>query len=59
MVDFQLQHSNNAVCGLVDMEGRRILRKKLPCNLAKLVQSIPGIGKILWLTITMETVEMI
>jgi len=33
-------HSNNAVCGLVDMEGRRILHKKLPCNLAKIVQTL-------------------
>jgi hypothetical protein len=26
-------HSNNALCGLMDESGRRVLHKKLPCEL--------------------------
>jgi len=26
-------HSNNALCGLMDESGRRLLHKKLPCDL--------------------------
>jgi len=30
-------HSNNAVCGLVDQEGRRLLHKKVPCELGRVL----------------------
>ena len=31
-------HSNNALCGLMDEKGRRVLHKKLPCDLAAILQ---------------------
>lgn len=31
-------HSNNAMCGLMDMEGKRLLHKKVPCELSKVVE---------------------
>lgn len=31
-------HSNNALCGLMDEAGRRLLHKKLPCDLATILQ---------------------
>jgi transposase len=31
-------HSNNAVCGLMDQSGRRVLHKKLPCDLSVILQ---------------------
>src|SRR5215475_10618935 len=31
-------HSNNAVCGLMDERGRRLLHRKLPCLLATILE---------------------
>lgn len=31
-------HSNNALCGLMDENGRRLLHKKLPCDLAAILE---------------------
>ena len=31
-------HSNNALCGLMDESGRRIVHKKLPCELPAILQ---------------------
>lgn len=31
-------HSNNALCGLMDESGRRLVHKKLPCNLAAILE---------------------
>jgi len=31
-------HSNNALCGLMDESGRRLVHKKLPCDLAAILQ---------------------
>ena len=31
-------HSNNALCGLMDETGRRLVHKKLPCDLAAILQ---------------------
>jgi transposase len=31
-------HSNNALCGLMDESGRRIIHKQLPCDLAAILQ---------------------
>jgi hypothetical protein len=31
-------HRNNVVCGLVDQEGHRLVEKRLPCELATIVQ---------------------
>lgn len=31
-------HRNNVVCGLVDQEGQRLVEKRLPCELATIVQ---------------------
>lgn len=31
-------HSNNALCGLMDESGRRLLHKKLPCDLGLILQ---------------------
>jgi transposase len=31
-------HSNNALCGLMDESGRRLLHKQLPCDLAAILQ---------------------
>lgn len=31
-------HGNNAMCGLMDMEGRRLLHKRVPCQLPKVLQ---------------------
>ena len=31
-------HSNNALCGLMDENGRRLLHKKLPCDLTAILQ---------------------
>ena len=31
-------HSNNALCGLMDENGRRLLHKKLPCELATILE---------------------
>jgi len=33
-------HSNNAVCGLMDEEGRRVLQKRLPCDLDMIVKTL-------------------
>ena len=30
-------HSNNALCGLMDENGRRLLHKQLPCDLAAIL----------------------
>jgi transposase len=31
-------HSNNVLCGLMDQNGRRLLHRKLPCDLAAILQ---------------------
>ena len=31
-------HSNNALCGLMDTSGRRLLHKQLPCALTAILQ---------------------
>src|SRR5258707_1281027 len=31
-------HSNNALCGLMDENGQRLVHKKLPCDLASILQ---------------------
>jgi len=31
-------HSNNALCGLMDESGRRLVHKKLPCELPAILQ---------------------
>lgn len=31
-------HSNNAVCGLVDMNGKRLLHKRVPCDLKEIIR---------------------
>ena len=31
-------HSNNALCGLMDQSGRRLVHKKLPCDLSAILQ---------------------
>jgi transposase len=31
-------HSNNALCGLMDESGRRIIHKQLPCDLTAILQ---------------------
>lgn len=31
-------HGNNAMCGLVDLEGKRLLHKKVPCQIGKVVE---------------------
>ena len=31
-------HSNNALCGLMDESGRRLIHKQLPCDLAAILQ---------------------
>ena len=31
-------HSNNMFCAIVDMEGKRVFEKKLPCELASVVR---------------------
>jgi transposase len=31
-------HSNNALCGLMDENGRRLVHKQLPCDLAAIMQ---------------------
>jgi len=31
-------HSNNALCGLMEEDGRRLLHKKLPCDLSAILQ---------------------
>jgi len=31
-------HSNNALCGLMDEKGRRLLHQKLPCNLSVILE---------------------
>jgi transposase len=33
-------HSNNALCGLMDESGRRVLHKKLPCDLPAILQML-------------------
>jgi transposase len=33
-------HSNNAVCGLMDEKGRRLLQRRLPCDLALIVKTL-------------------
>ena len=33
-------HSNNALCGLMDESGRRVLHKKLPCELPAILQML-------------------
>lgn len=30
-------HSNNVLCGLMDESGRRLLHRKLPCDLAPIL----------------------
>ena len=29
-------HSNNLFCGIVDMEGKRVFEKKLPCAVSSI-----------------------
>ena len=31
-------HSNNALCGLMDESGRRLMHQKLPCDLPAILQ---------------------
>ena len=31
-------HSNNALCGLMDESGRRLVHRKLPCDLSSILQ---------------------
>jgi transposase len=31
-------HSNNAMCGLMDMAGKRLLHKKVPCQMSKVLE---------------------
>lgn len=33
-------HSNNVVCGLMDENGKRLLQKKLPCDLSMIVKTL-------------------
>ena len=33
-------HSNNALCGLMDEEGRRVMHKKLPCQLSAILEAL-------------------
>jgi transposase len=33
-------HSNNALCGLMDESGRRLIHKQLPCDLAAILQML-------------------
>jgi len=33
-------HSNNALCGLMDENGRRLIHKQLPCDLAAILQML-------------------
>lgn len=33
-------HSNNAVCGLMDMKGKRLLQKRMPCDLERIIQTL-------------------
>jgi len=33
-------HSNNLMCGIVDMDGKRVFGKKLPCRLAEVLQAL-------------------
>ena len=33
-------HSNNLVCGVVDMDGKRLLEKRLPCKLAAVLEAL-------------------
>jgi hypothetical protein len=33
-------HSNNALCGLMDENGRRLIPKQLPCDLAAILQML-------------------
>jgi transposase len=33
-------HSNNLFCGIVDMKGKRVFEKKLPCDLALVIQAL-------------------
>jgi len=38
-------HSNNLFCAIVDMEGRRVFEKKLPCEMESLVQALKPFKK--------------
>jgi transposase len=38
-------HSNNMFCGIVDMEGKRVFEKKLPCELASVVKALKPFQK--------------
>jgi transposase len=33
-------HSNNLFCGIVDMEGKRVFEKKLPCDLPEVIKAL-------------------
>jgi transposase len=33
-------HSNNLFCGIVDLDGKRVFEKKLPCELPKVLQAL-------------------
>jgi transposase len=33
-------HSNNLFCGIVDLEGKRVFEKKLPCDLASVIKAL-------------------
>jgi transposase len=33
-------HSNNLFCGIVDMDGKRVFEKKLPCDLESVLQAL-------------------
>src|ERR1035437_5601130 len=47
-------HSNNALCGLMDESGRRLVHQKLPCDLAALLQ-LPAPYKESIATIAVES----
>ena len=38
-------HSNNLFCAIVDMEGRRVFEKKLPCELESVLQALQPFKK--------------
>jgi transposase len=33
-------HSNNSFCGIVDLDGKRVFEKRLPCNLASVLSAL-------------------
>jgi len=38
-------HSNNLFCAMVDLEGKRVFEKKLPCDLESVVQALKPFKK--------------